>query len=575
MKKLVLILSIFISVILYAQETRNALIIGNSNYETSYLKNPVNDANLMAKTLKEVGFNVTIFTDVKTQNDMKKIVRDFGKSLEKSKGTGLFYYAGHGIQIKGVNYLVPISAKIDNEEYVEYECLDVNEVFTAMSIAQSSVNIVILDACRNNPFAKSFRSMDRGLAVINKSPSGTIIAFATAPGSVASDGAGENGLYTEELVKNLKKPGIKIEDVFKETRIQVSKKTNNEQIPWENSSLMGDFYFINQKNNNNTKEAEQKKMPKLEEEIIYGSAKIDVKTGGKLYLDGEYLGDVTLEKKTTLKDITAGKHIFYVLYEDYKETQEVNITGNSETVIDFTYKKQQKIDSEINFVLIEGGKIEIGEKDNEDNPLRWISIDSFLMSKFEITQKEWIDIMGNNPSDFRGDSLPVEQVSWLQCIEFCNKKSIKEGLTPCYTIKHDEIECNFNANGYRLPTENEWEYAARGGNKSNKTKYSGSQKVNEVAVFKINSKGKTSFCGSKKENELGLYDMSGNVWEWCWDLYNGEDDSMNNSNTNPYKRIIKGGSWNDIDSECTVYNWNYMEPDDYGYDVGFRICRNK
>jgi uncharacterized caspase-like protein len=176
---------------------------------------------------------------------MKQAISEFGDLLAKDSNTvGLFYYAGHGLQIKGKNYLIPIDAKIENEADVEVYCVDLDGLLANLEYSGNNVNIIILDACRNNPFGRSFRSQaGDGLATVN-APIGTIIAYATAPGAVAGDGNGENGLYTEEFVKALEIPKIKIEDVFKKVRSRVKTISEGKQIPWENSSIEGDFYFI-------------------------------------------------------------------------------------------------------------------------------------------------------------------------------------------------------------------------------------------------------------------------------------------------------------------------------------------
>jgi len=219
-----------------------ALVIGNSDYLSAPLLNPYNDALAMADALRETGFEVMEYTNMKTFADMKKAIRTFGMAIQNG-GVGLFYYAGHGIQVNGRNYLIPTEAEIYAEEEVEYEAVDVGFVMSQMEIARNRMNIIILDACRNNPFARSWRSASSGLAFIN-APAGTMIAYATAPGSVASDGSGENGLYTEELLKQIRKEGMKIEDVFKNVRSNVMSRSNSLQTPWESSSLIGDFYFV-------------------------------------------------------------------------------------------------------------------------------------------------------------------------------------------------------------------------------------------------------------------------------------------------------------------------------------------
>ncbi|MFY9610522.1 MAG: caspase family protein [Blastocatellia bacterium] len=221
-------------------DRRVALVIGNSAYKDSPLLNPVNDARAMAHTLRNLRFEV-LYGENLSQNDIKRNIRAFGEKI-RNGGVGLFYYAGHGIQIRGTNYLIPVGSTILSEEEVEYESVDVGLVLAQMAAARNQLNIVILDACRNNPFARSFRSAQKGLASID-APSGTLLAYATAPGSVASDGEGENGLYTQELLKNMRVPGVSIEQVFKQVRIGVQDKTQGKQVPWESSSLVGDFYF--------------------------------------------------------------------------------------------------------------------------------------------------------------------------------------------------------------------------------------------------------------------------------------------------------------------------------------------
>jgi hypothetical protein len=221
---------------------RFALVIGNSDYTIGPLKNPVNDAYAMALMLQRLGFDVIIRLDVKTKDDMKKVIREFGAKL-KQGGIGLFYFAGHGLQVKGFNYLIPVQAQIYSEEEVEYEGVDVGFVLAQMESAQNQMNIVILDACRNNPYARSYRSTTSGLASIN-APTGSIIAYATAPGSTALDGIGKNGLYTSVLLNQMTHKGLKIEEVFKKVRAEVLAGSGGRQVPWESSSLIGDFYFM-------------------------------------------------------------------------------------------------------------------------------------------------------------------------------------------------------------------------------------------------------------------------------------------------------------------------------------------
>ncbi|NJD05570.1 MAG: hypothetical protein FIA97_03615 [Methylococcaceae bacterium] len=216
-----------------------ALVIGNQSYGEQALKNAANDAKDMAAALKKVGFEVIHAQDADLRA-MEEAVRRFGDGLKTSE-VALFYYAGHGVQASGANYLIPVKQDIRSETDLKYKALDVGYVLDTMEESGSKLNIVILDACRNNPF-RGLRGGSRGLQGMS-GPTGSIIAFATAPNNVAEDGAGRNGVYTKYLLKNLDTPGLGVEEMFKRVRIGVSQETGGRQTPWENSSLSSDFCF--------------------------------------------------------------------------------------------------------------------------------------------------------------------------------------------------------------------------------------------------------------------------------------------------------------------------------------------
>jgi hypothetical protein len=222
-------------------EKRIALVMGNGNYKESPLRNPVNDARAMATALQGLGFEV-IKRENAGQRDMNQAITEFSNKLLVSGGVGLFYYAGHGMQVKGRNYLLPVDAEIKSEIAVRNEAIDVDQILEGMASANNPLNVVILDACRNNPFERRFRGAAGGLAQID-APKGALIAYATAPGKVAADGDGANGLYTAEVLRAISEPNLRIEEVFKRVRSRVSAATNDLQVPWEASSLVGDFYF--------------------------------------------------------------------------------------------------------------------------------------------------------------------------------------------------------------------------------------------------------------------------------------------------------------------------------------------
>lgn len=219
---------------------RVALVIGNANYAESPLENPVRDANAIAARLRSLEFEVVEVTDADLKGMQRGLVEFLGAIDEGA--TALFFYAGHGIQANGRNYLMPIDATLESEMSLRFDAMEMNDVLEELERSGSRTNIIVLDACRNNPFERKFRGGSRGLAVVDAAM-GTLIAYATAPGSVASDGDGENGLYTSALLQVLDEPGLKVEEVFKRVRNEVSLASNNAQIPWESSSLTGDFVF--------------------------------------------------------------------------------------------------------------------------------------------------------------------------------------------------------------------------------------------------------------------------------------------------------------------------------------------
>jgi sulfatase modifying factor 1 len=250
-------------------------------------------------------------------------------------------------------------------------------------------------------------------------------------------------------------------------------------------------------------------------------------------------------------------------------------------------------------VLVKGGTV-ANTKSNLYG--KNVTMSDFYIGRYEVTQKEWSEVMGSNPSNFKGDTLPVEKISWYDCVEYCNKRSIKEGLKPYYNIDKNKkdpnnpseydktkwtVTINAGANGYRLPTEVEWEYASGGGQLSKSYTYSGSDKIDEVAWYWQNSGDKpltgfwnykavesnhckTKAVGVKAPNELGLYDMSGNVREWCYDWYG--ESLENKSGTD---RVCRGGGWlgGDFCGESSYRS--FMVPDRNGRDLGLRVCRDR
>ena len=239
-KLLILTSALLLALNLSAAVERHALVIGNANYQSSPLRNPLNDARDMAAALKGLGFEVHSLLDADVSS-MEQAILDFGDRL-RDGGVGLFYYAGHGVQAQGSNYLIPLQANISREIQLKRKAIDAGLVLDAMGAANNGLNIVILDACRDNPYENSFRNTTRGLARMD-SPKGSLIAYATAPGDVAADGEGRNGVFTKHLLEQMQKPGVQVEQVFKQVTQAVHAETRQRQTPFTTSSLLGEFYF--------------------------------------------------------------------------------------------------------------------------------------------------------------------------------------------------------------------------------------------------------------------------------------------------------------------------------------------
>ena len=226
-----------------ADAPRRALVIGNGTYTHPplwNLTNPVNDAESISRALEKCGFEVATLVNV-SKADMKRAVVEFGDRLKSEGGIGLFFYAGHGLQVDGYNYLAPVDAVVERRYDVEDQMMRADYVLAAMEDAGNELNIVILDACRNNPF-RSFRGGPNGLAQMD-APQGALLAYATAPGAYADDGRGENGLYSSKILEHIHTPRLPVEAFFKRVRRSVAQASGGRQIPWESTSLTGDFFF--------------------------------------------------------------------------------------------------------------------------------------------------------------------------------------------------------------------------------------------------------------------------------------------------------------------------------------------
>lgn len=570
-----------------ASSQRLALVIGNGAYKDSPLKNPVNDAQDMAKVLEESGFSVILKTDA-DKRTMDEAIQDFGKKLISGGGVGLFFYAGHGIQVAGANYLIPVAAVIESEADVRYNGVDAGHVLGKMEDAGNEVNIVILDACRDNPFGRSFRSGSRGLAKMD-SPKGSLIAYATAPGSLAADGGeGKNGVFTKHLIRYLREPGLKVTDALDQVRVAVVKETDNKQVPWTASSLMGNFYFKPEpatdapgpppETSTETPAKSTSRQAAADREALFWESVKESPDAAayelylKKYPAGEFaeLAQLKIEQFRGKNGSGAGAKT---------EAAGTNKPGPLSTSNPASGARQTEMAQPatpaasvpagntatdfvagIEFVAVPGGCFQMGDNFGDglplEKPLHVVCVDDFAMGKFEVTQAQWQTIMGTNPATFKGEQNPVESVSWNDIQAFMVKLNQQSGKT------------------YRLPTEAEWEFSCRSGGKPEK--YCGGDKLDALAWEKDNSKKKTHPVGQKQANGLGLYDMSGNVWEWCadWHEENYYTASPRQNPRGPVSgtsRVFRGGAWDVGPWVARSTSRNGIAPDVRKSNLGFRL----
>lgn len=541
-------------------EQRIALVIGNSAYTSSPLKNPVNDAKDIASKLRRLGFDVVERHNLQTRQ-IGGTLREFRSKLVPG-AVALVFYAGHGLQIKGDNYLPAVDADINSEEDVPNQSLAVRQIMDVLDESKTRLNLVFLDACRNNPYARSFRSADRGLARVS-APSGTLISYATRPGSVAADGGGRNGLYTSKLLKQMDS-SLQIELALKRVVGEVKAASQGRQEPWMEGSIEGDFCFAGCVANYDTYPTSQmdaltnaRTKDEVENETWNVAVGVNSLGAYETYLSAYPLGRYATHarlKISALKkaDATTSKPEAYITPVTMQVAEPGQIFRDCEDCPEM--------------VVIPAGKFEMSGL-GMDNSVHRVTIShAFAIGKTEVTQGQWKAIMGNNPSKFAdcGADCPVENVNWDDIEEFVEKLNAKTGKR------------------YRLPTEAEWEYACRAGGQH---EYCGSNDVRSVAWYGAfpnprlpgGNSGKTTHpVATKQSNAFGLYDMSGNVWEWVEDnhhyYYAGTPTDGSAWKGDSEKRIHRGGSWGD-NSLVTRAGWRSGDGP-YRYDDGgFRLVR--
>ncbi len=504
-----------------AHASRLALVIGNGTYQNvSSLDTPVNDANEMAAVLKELGFKVILKPNVQ-RRAMIEAVQQFGTQLHHNGGVGLFYFSGYGLQTKGRNFLVPVNANILSEADIEFESLEVKRVLAQMEQANNRINIVILEACRDNPYKKDIANLRDGLAK-TESPTKTMIAYACAPDTVSIKASNEgHSTYTKHLLDALRhRPHLSLTDFFIKVRLKVKQKTNQKQAPWESVSLVNTFYFA--------------QSPRSKETVV--------------------------------------------------PPQPLTQPPSSNTLTHFCDRLQDGSEGP-EMVWIPAGRFRMGDiqgvGDNDEQPVHWVSVDRFAMERYEVSFAEYdrfAEATGKEMPDDEGwgrGNRPVINVSWENAMAYAG-----------WLSKQTRQQ-------YRLPTEAEWEYAARAGTQT--SRYWGNEPDHACRYANVRDGtfknelnwGSIHNCvdnyvpaapvGLFQPNPFGLFDILGNVWEWTCseyeEKYNGKEQRCAVGKKSTEFRVIRGGSWfNTPWSVRAAYRDWYRR--DYRLNfVGFRLVK--
>ena len=570
--RFVLLLSLAWSTHAQQREQRVALVIGNAAYPSAPLRNPVNDAKDMADKLRGLGFVVIERSNLGIKQ-IGSTLREFRAKLVPG-GVALVYYAGHGLQIKGENYLPAVDAEIAGEEDVSNQSLAIRQIMDVLTDAKTRLNLVFLDACRNNPYARTFRNANEGLSKV-AAPSGTLISFATRPGSVAADGVGRNGLYTGALLQQMGNPNQSIEQVLKRVVTAVKAGSKNQQEPWMEGSIEGEFCFGDCGRANQPPVVVAQGNAGGADQLFWESVK-DTKDANELkaYLNkfpGGLFAELAGIRLRSLEQAAAERTSAEAAQKAASEQARVAAEAAQRLAAARLAALPQpgQIIKDCadcpEMVVIPAGSFTMGSNEGAaERPVHRVNVPSFLIGKTEVTQGQWKAVMGSNPSLFSscGDDCPVERVSWNDAQEFAQRLSQKTGKP------------------YRLPSEAEWEYAARAGRNTKWSFGDNESQLGDYAWFRANSLDKTQRVAQQRPNAFGLYDMHGNVWEWVQDClhdnYNGAptDGSAWTTGCSSNDRVLRGGSW--------LYSPAYLRsafrlrstPDlRYGYDGGLRLAR--
>ncbi len=521
-----------------------ALVIGNAAYRNaSPLKNPVNDAAAMTAALRGLGVEVVEARDV-TLPQLDRLVAEFATKLQRGD-FGLFYFAGHGIQVQLENYLVPVEFDAADEIDAKYKAYAASRVRDKLEGSGARLRVMILDACRNNPF-RGQRTGGGGLAPM-QSGEGTLVAYATADNDVADDNPREaNGLFTKHLVQALRTPGAHLKEIFESAREAVFAASGRRQRPYVYDGVFGRYYFT-------APAAAAAPSPALDPmafELAYWNSVKDslnakmFESYVQRYPRGQFV-EIARERIAELTPAPPAAAVNPPAVSSSPPPEpHIDPTGGPQPG---TVRRNPR--DGLNYVWIPPGRFQMGcsPGDNEcggnEKPAHPVTISrGFWMGQTEVTA-------GAYKKSGATDNLPVVGVSWQMAKTFCE------------------------STGGRLPTEAEWEYAARAGSPA--ARYG---TLDEIAWYSSNSGDRIHLVGTKQANAWGLYDTLGNVWEWTWDWYDEKYYSAGaafdpQGPSTGSGRVVRGGSWGSYPRSARASSRVRLLPEDRSGSVGFRCVR--
>lgn len=526
-------------VTLAENERRVALLIGNANYEQNWPKllAPIKDVQLVAQSLKDCGFETEVLTDAK-RSSMLEAINDFMAKIDNEETVALLYFAGHGAEFDGTNFLIPTDDQASCRTELSDYSITLNSINDKLKQSGAAMSILLVDACRTQALPFTCASDTRGdtrRGFIEYEPSGAFVSFSTSPGAIALDRqAGKDySPYALALSKALRQPGLKIEDVFKRVSRSLARQG---QEPWVRNNYYGDFFF----------------KPKKEKASTTRDS------------DGDGIVDAQDNCPNQYGDIT-----------NYGCPKQEAIRDNFTAYVEHLSFKMNYLPA----ASFQRGSEEGG---SNEQPVREIELKDFYIGKYEVTVAEYLQFCQATNSHWpewlkegsqynvrdgldpfykdKGyvlgdcDRMPIVGVSWYDAKAYCEWLSEKTGKT------------------YRLPTEAEWEYAAKAG----RGELLNEGQFSRHAWFRENAERQPHEVGRKKANAYGLNDMFGNVWEWCEDTYDAsyyekspQIQPLNRDSTTT--KVLRGGDWNSSMKSCAPHNRYSQEADNGNANTGFRV----